>query len=372
LLFFWFFIKGFFLIYSIGLTATQNLKALNLIILFSNILRFLISLFFIFNNGGLYELILAFVLGEILSYAAQYIYFKIKILKKTRINFLIDKYIIKEYFSFGFVYWLINLSVLLLLNSDLIFLGMYNSSTDVSYYYITKLPIFILMQIIFRISDNYLPALNELYVKNDYKNFTKTYLFIFNLSFISIIFIVLGALNYNFHIISFWVGDEYYLGDFMTIFFSLFVSTQIINHLNAYILITTKSLKIWGFFSIFITSFGIPVLYFISKNYDAIYMALGLLIIDIPYIIFTTISVVKILKLNIKFNLKYYYYLFIKTLILSIYFYFDDFIFNYHSIINLLISIMLVTLLYFYLLNNIIYKHTNQNFLWMIRKKFQF
>lgn len=372
LLFIWFFFKGFFLIYNVGLTATQNLRALNLIILFSNLLRFFLSLFFIFNNGGLNELILSFVLGEFFSYSCQFIYFKYKILRKTKIYLLLDKSILKEYFSFGFIYWLINLSVLLFLNSDLILLGIFNTNTEVSYYYITKIPIFILMQIIFRFSDNYLPAFNELYIKNDTKKFIKTYFFILNLSFVSIIFIILGSLNYNYHVISFWVGREYYMGDFMTVFFSLFVSTQIINHLNAYILITTKKLKIWAIFSLIITVLGIPILFFISKNYDAIYMSFGLFIIDVPYLIFTFYSVIKILNLKVSLNFKKFLHFSFQIVILIIYFYIDDLIFDYNSVTSLFFSIMIVTTLYFFLINNIIYKFTNHNILWAIRKKFQF
>lgn len=369
LLFLWFLIKSFFLPFSIGLTATQNLKPLNLIILFSNIFRFILSLFFILNDKGLYELVLAFTLSEFLNYLIQFCYFKIKVIK-AKIPFLYFNFnILKELFSFGFIYWLINLSVLLFLNSDLIFLGMHNSSIDISNYYLTKLPIFILMQIIFRIADNYLPALNELYNKKEFEKFNSTFLFIFNLSILSSIFIIICAYNYNFHILKFWVGSEYFLGNFITLCFSFFAVTQILNHLNAYILITAKKLKYWGIFSVITSIIGFPLLYYVSKNYEIEYMALALVIIDLPYLLFTTISVLVLMRLKLKLN---YVFFFFPAFFLIFYINFDDYIFDYNSIFNLIISMLIVIGYYIYLVNNLIYKHTQTNILWIIRKKFQF
>lgn len=273
-------------LYNNGLIASQNMATANIIGIIGNMLRLLLSILFVYLGYGLTGLITANICAEGLTFAIQRYYFRRKypdFIFQWKIK---NKKLLKEVFHFGLKYWGVNLAVVLFLGSDSIIVGYLYGATVASVFYTTKIPTFLLFQFIFKISDNAAPAINEIFSQGNQQGLKNAYLKILRYSLLLAIPLAVGVIGFNESVITAWVGADQYSGNIMTYALACFIITQVVNHVNAIIVVASGEMKWWSTFSIFISIFSLFLSYMLGKYYGAQWVMVAIALMDIPNTIF--------------------------------------------------------------------------------------
>ncbi len=223
-------------VYSGALAATQNLAANNIINMIGNALRLVFSLGAVIAGLGLVGLMLGNVLSEVITHIMHFWYYR-KIYPKQRFNWGIPNWqLFGKMMKFGLGYLLVIVGGRLSLCSDNLVVGLLYGGTKTSIYYTTQMPAFLLIALIWMITDNAGAAINELYARKNTARLTINYLRLFKYSLILGFTLSLGLLAFNRSIVTLWVGTVQYAGDLMTISLSVFAIASVVNHVNGYII----------------------------------------------------------------------------------------------------------------------------------------
>ena len=273
-------------LYNHGLMATQHMAAANIIATAGNASRLVLSLLLIYTGFGLIGLIVANILSEVLTYAAQMQYFKSKYPKYSFGWRVANNSRFKDMFSFGMKYWGVNLAVVVYLGSDSIVVGNLYGASAASVFYTTKIPAFLLFQFIFRLSDNASPAVNELFAQGNYEAPRSAYLKIMRYSLLLALPLAIGIVGFNESVISAWVGPTQYAGSIMSFALALFVITQVINHINAMITLAAGNMRGWSTVSIVTSLTSLALSYGLGKIFGMQWVMVAIALMDIPNLIF--------------------------------------------------------------------------------------
>lgn len=228
----WRVISGPFGIYNGVLYATNNMYVANLIALFTNFLKLVLSIIFTYYNFALIGLILAQIISQFINIFSVF-YFSNKIIgyQKFVFNLKINKRI-KEIFSYSIYGFLVMIATRLIFSTDNIVVGYLFGPVAVSLYYLTAQPGNLLYQFVLRISDNFFPSINEYFVKNNLVALRQTYFRLVKISIILMIPVSYGIIFFTKSIVSFWVGSQQYLPQPMSLWFGLFVFSVVLNHIS--------------------------------------------------------------------------------------------------------------------------------------------
>lgn len=255
----WMLLRTPLYIYNTALTASQDMAAINIISVVTNLIRILITLALTYFGFGLLGLIVATIFAEMCQYVIQRSYF----LKKYP-NYPVywgfgNPKIGKEMVYFGFGYWGVNLAVVLLLSTDNIIAGTIYGAASASIYYSTKMLGSLVIQFISRLIDNVYPALNEMIGNKNYSEVRNVYLRLFRYILLILIPSTLAIAVFSKSLVTLWVGDKQYAGPIMAIALALFVFVQILNHLHGLMTLVLGNLRHWSQISIAcgLLSFGL-------------------------------------------------------------------------------------------------------------------
>jgi len=225
--------------YGYALVATQNMALKNISVTTGSILRLVLSLAFIINGFGLPGLVLANILAEICMECLDMWLYK-RLYPADKFKFSIkNKSAFREMFIFGSHCMLLTIATKLMLSTDNIIVGNLYGASAVSVYYVTVMPGSVLYQLVRKISETSMPALNEVYAAGNRGKFTEAYFAIMRYSLILTIPLMLGLIIFNKHLIALWVGPEQYGGLALTVGLAFFAFSQVLNQLNSTILIAT-------------------------------------------------------------------------------------------------------------------------------------
>lgn len=200
-------------LYGSGLIATQNLAAANLIGILGNVARLILSLILVSARMGLLGLVLANIAAEFFTVLAQRIWFRHKFPEWHFGWGLPDRQLFKAMFRFGAQAMFIQVAVQAVLRSDGIVIGYLRGAVAVSIYYTTQMPTLIGYTIVNRLTENAMPAINELYARGEKDHLRDIFLRLSRYTLILVVLLLIGFLLFNKLVVTLWVGEAQYAGN---------------------------------------------------------------------------------------------------------------------------------------------------------------
>ena len=284
----WTIIRTPLALYGHGLHASQNMATANIIGLIGSVSRLVLSLYLVFTGFGLIGLVSANVISELISLLLQKVCFK-KLYPKLNLNWRRpDIPLLKKLFAFGLTYWGVNIATVLTVGSDSIIIGNLYGAAAAAIFYTTKIPSFLIIQVIYKISDNAGPAANELLAQGHLEALKTAYLKILRYSLLLAIPLAIGIVGFNKGVITTWVGVTQYAGNLMSLALAGFVLTQVISHINAMITLAAGNMRNWMAISVVSGLMTITLAYTLGKFYGMQWVMVAIALMDIPGFIFLT------------------------------------------------------------------------------------
>jgi O-antigen/teichoic acid export membrane protein len=284
----WAIIKAPLVLYGYGLLASQNMATANIIGLIGSTIRLVLSLYLVYMGYGLIGLVVANVVSEFIGLLLQKVCFN-RLYPKLSLQWhWPDKSMLKELFAFGLTYWGVNIAIVLTVGSDSIVIGNLYGAAAVAVFYTTKIPSFLIIQIIYKISDNAGPATNELLAQGNFDAVKSAYLRILRYSLLLAVPLAIGIVGFNKGVITAWVGVNQYAGDVISFALAGFVLTQVINHLNAMITLAVGNMRNWMTISVVIGLMTITLAYILGKFLGMQWVMVAIAVMDISAFVFLT------------------------------------------------------------------------------------
>ena len=238
-------------VYGIGLNATQNLVAANSIGIIGNSGRLLFSLGLVFAGTGLVGLMAATVLAEALATLLSSSHFR-RIFPQHRPQWGIpDRKLFKEMLSFSLQAMLISVAWRLVYYTDNIVVGYLYGAAAVSVYYTTQMPATIGFNIANRVSDNAAPAVNELYARQERVKLREVFLRLHRFNFLLVIPLAAGLALLNRELVSLWVGKGQYAGDLMSCALAAFTLLITVSHVSWTFVFASGQIRTLSWVSLF-------------------------------------------------------------------------------------------------------------------------
>jgi len=148
--------------------------------------------------------------------------------------------------------------------------------------------LFLIIQIIYKISDNAGPAANELLAQGNFDALKSAYLKILRYSLLLAVPLAIGIVGFNKGVITAWVGVNQYAGSVMSLALAGFVLTQVISHINAMITLAAGNMRNWMTISVVTGLTTITLAYTLGKFFGMQWVMVAIAMMDIPVFIFLT------------------------------------------------------------------------------------
>ena len=282
----WTIVRTPILIYQQALIATQNMAIVNLVAIFGNASRLVLSLVFLYSGLGLVGLILAIICSELFVFLLGMRIFN-KLYPRYKSSwrvFNLDK--LKDIVGFGLRYSGVNVAVVMSMGVDLLVVGTLYGAVAASVYYITKMPAFLAFQLIFKLSDNAAPAANELIAKGNFEALRNAYITLLRYSMLLALPVAVGIIGLNEFVISTWVGHQQYAGIIMTVALASLVISQTVNHINSMITVASGNMRWWSTLSISSAALTLGLSYGAGKEWGIQYVMVVIAVMDLPMLVF--------------------------------------------------------------------------------------
>lgn len=295
----WIVIRTPISLYGEGLIASQNIAAFNIINIITSILRLFLSLLFILLKMGLIGLILAYIISELVTLSLQKKKYY-KLFPNDKILWGIpDKNLFKHMFGFGLTFMIMSIASKLSSSSDSIILGNILGATAVSIYYVSQMPGTVLYQLIWKITDNSAPALNELYFQENKIQFNVAYLKIFRYSLLLTAPLGIGLITFNKKFIIIWAGIDHYAGTIFTIALTFYAFTQVFIHLNAIVFVAMGNIKAMSIVTIILSITKVVMSYFFINKLGIKGLMIINAILDLPILFILQYMAIKKMQISI-------------------------------------------------------------------------
>jgi len=282
----WILVRSPLVIYSNGLLATQNMVTANIIAIIGGTSRLFLSIVLVYLGFGLIGLVVANISSECLALILKRFYF-------NKLNPLLEMQwrkpnpqLMRELIAFGIKYWGVNIAIVLTVGSDSLLVGHLFGAAAVAVFYTTKIPSFMLIQLVFKISDNAGPAINELISQGNFESVRIAYLKILRYSMLIAFPISIGIICFNKSVISAWVGANQYAGSLMSFAIALYVITQVINHINAMITVAIGNMHNWVKISVIVGVVTIALAYILGKLFGMQWIMVAIAVMELPLFVF--------------------------------------------------------------------------------------
>ena len=212
----WVILRMPFAAYQNASYATQDMAAANLIGTCTLIGRTLGSLVFVLLGGGLFGLMLAGTLVEGIGYVFYRMRFK-------RMNPTLmpswgvpDKALLKEMMGFGGHNVVMNLGNSLLFSSGNMIAGLTKGPEMASTFYTTQMPAMTAYNMLMRLPDSAMPAINELWGKGEVEKVRNSFYRLTRIVLALTLPLATGVLLFNRDLVTVWVGPRQYGGELLT------------------------------------------------------------------------------------------------------------------------------------------------------------
>jgi len=273
-------------LYGNGLRATQNMATANLIGLFSGASRLFLSIGLVYSGFGLVGLVIANVASECMSFLLNKFYFQ-KLNPSLDLSWRKpDVVLMRELMAFGVTYWGVNVAIVLTVGSDSLIVGHLYGAAAAAVFYTTKTPSFLLTQLLFKISDNAGPAINQLVSQGNVEAVRDAYLKVLRYSMLVAFPLAIGIICFNKSVIGIWLSPDLYAGQLMSLALAFYVVTQVINHINAMITVAIGNMKNWMLISISTGVMTVFLGYVFGKLFGLQWVMVAIAVMDIPMFLF--------------------------------------------------------------------------------------
>lgn len=236
--------------YTSALSATQNLASANFIALLGNVARAFLSLGLVASDLGLVGLALGNVIADLLSAVAHRYWFARVSGESSWGCARLKLSVLFEMVRFGAIYSFVVIASKLFLSTDSIIVGALHGPVAAGRYYTSQIPAFFLMTLVWRLTSNAAPAINELCGLNAGDRLRLAYIELLRCNLSIGGGLALSVIAFNRLVVSLWVGREQYLGDTMTLSAGLFLLIQVFAYANEVFLLAFGRVRIMAVVSI--------------------------------------------------------------------------------------------------------------------------
>ncbi|WP_299285165.1 oligosaccharide flippase family protein [uncultured Mucilaginibacter sp.] len=349
--------------------AHQRQVLSNSIIFATGILNTILIVLFIYLGYNLWSFVYAQIIVLIISGIINVYFFK-KYYRSISISIKdFDYSLLKEMFSFGFFIFLNGIAVQIIFQTDRIMIGSIISLSAVTIYSITSKIPEIVSQLIWKITDNALPAMIELSGAGSKKPFRDIHnnIMQLSLSLATAGFWIIIIIAFPF--IKLWVGGQYYAGiTFIAVVSYMFLIHHSIIHVTAVCLNGAGFTKGFSIMSLIEAAANLALSIILGRLYGITGIVVATIIAGIltsgwfvPYIAFK----------NMDFDWKQYFYYILKPVIgcsffgVLFYYEFNDFFKAINQWIILFLSAAGITILFllpvFYINKRSVLNFMNRN-----------
>lgn len=294
----WVAIRTPFSLYNDALGATQNLAAVNIIVAMGAAVRLILSLSMVMLGASLIGLMLANIIAEAATFIAGYMWYR-KLYPEEQFGWGIpNRSLFREMLGFGITYMVMIVAGRLSANTDSIVVGYLYGAAAVSVYYTSQVPGTMLYQLIWKLTDNSAPALNELYARYSISQLNNAYLRLLRYSLLLVMPLAIGLLGFNRYAITLWVGQTQYAGEILTVALVLFSVTQVIIHLNAIVLVVYGDIRVMSTFFVCAGIAKVIMAFWLGRIIGLQGVMIANALVDIPGFIYFSYRVCRLLGLT--------------------------------------------------------------------------
>jgi len=286
LLAFWVAVRAPVSLFNDALDATQNLAVVNIIRAIGASIRLLLSLVLVTLGAGLIGLIFANIVAEAATLVAGCKWYR-RVYPADHFGWgLPDRRLFWEMFGFGITYMVMIVASRLSANTDSIIVGYLYGAAAVSVYYTSQMPGTMLYQLIWKLTDNAAPAINELHARHDTVKLASVYLRLLRYSLLLVIPLALGIFAFNHWVVTLWVGPAQYAGDILTVALALYAITQVTMHLNAIMLVAFGNIRVMSIFCLGAGMLKVSSAFWLARIVGLQGVMIANALLDIPGLIY--------------------------------------------------------------------------------------
>ena len=230
-----------------ALIATQNLAAINVIATMSNALRLVLSVVFLKMHLSLLGLMWAALGAEILgTLVSRYIFLR-KYPGRAPLwewRLLAAMRRVRGMWSYSANAFVVQLTTVIIFNSAALFAGWMHGPVAASVLYTTQLPGLVAYNVVFRLHDNFGPALNEMWGSADNTGFARAFRHLADASLALSATVGCGILLFNGRVITAWVGGVQYAGILATVAVAVAAVSYTFDHLYGQLVLVVGDAKV--------------------------------------------------------------------------------------------------------------------------------
>ena len=246
----WSLVRTPFTPYASALFAVQELAATNLLALFGNALRLVLSIVLVVYGGrvlgGLVGLMLAQLAADSLILIGSAVIFWRKYPHRHAGWGIPDRPLFFEMLRYGRGTLLLQFASRLIFTSDTLVAGWLNGPASASVFYTTEMPAMLGYTFIFGIIDNLQPALHELTALGDRARLRALFLRLTRYALALGLCYAAGVIFFNRAVVTLWVGRSQYGGSGMTLALGLFALCVVVEHLHSAFVQALGDLRTFG------------------------------------------------------------------------------------------------------------------------------
>ena len=199
-----------------ALVATQDIAVANLISALGMTVRALAALAFVLLGWGLLGLILGGTAGEGIVSVLHWVVFRRRHPDLMPGWKMPDKALAREMLGFGGHSAVVNAGSMLMFSSGNSLAGITSGAAAASTFYTSQMPTLAVYNLLVRMNNSTMPALNELYGRGDLERVRQTFVRLTRLLLLLVLPLALGVLLFNHDIVVSWVGPQQYAGLLLT------------------------------------------------------------------------------------------------------------------------------------------------------------
>jgi O-antigen/teichoic acid export membrane protein len=270
-------------IYVPALAATQNLAASNLIGLSVQAIRAVISLVLVARGWGLVGLALGYAIADLFNVFAHRIFFERHFRRiSRRWAHSGGTRLLRAMTKFGFTYFFSSLGGKLFLSTDLLIVGRLFGAVSAAKYYTTQIPAFLLMTLVWRITENATPAINDLYGSKRWDALRQAYLDLLRVNLVATSGLALGIIFFTRAVVGVWMGSAQYAGDRMSVALGIFVISQTLTYQNAAFFVAAGRVKLFAMLSFCAGIINVALSVVLGRRMGIEGVMIASVIIDVP------------------------------------------------------------------------------------------
>jgi len=279
--------------------ATQDMAAVNLIGTCAAIGRSVASLVFVLLGGGLFGLMISGTLVE----GTVYFFYRLRFKKKNPDLMpkwgIPDKALLREMMGFGGHSVVMNLGNALLFNSGNMIAGLTNGAAMASTFYTTQMPTMTAYNMLIRLSDSSMPAVNELWGRREVERLRNALRRLTRILLSLTMPLATGVVLFNHDLVVTWVGVQQYAGTLLTVSLAAFCIVVALQRVAVVYSFSFGWMRILTTTGLIQGAANFALAYFLAKRVGLGGITLALVIVVLPQTVILWNRIGRFLEVNV-------------------------------------------------------------------------